>query len=100
MNTGPTTWGGWRDPAVTGSAAVTGGFPELLYQDYPAYCISVDDLPSSSGGAPASSGGGLNTTHEWNVARFRKMKICDADTGETMEAYVLMTAPTAVGSLA
>ena len=99
MTQGPTTWGGWvkAASAMTDAEAVSGGYPELLHEDFPAYCISVDDLPGSGGGAPVSVG--LDTTHEWNVARFRRITICDADTGEQLEAYVLMTAPTAVGSL-
>ena len=96
MTTGPTTCGYWRDPAVTGSAAVTGGFPELSYQNYPAYCISVDDLPSATGVAVT---GTPDTAHEWNVAKFRRMIVCDPDTGEQFAAYVLMTAPTAVSLL-
>lgn len=96
MNVGPTIWLGYRDNAVTGDAAVSGGFPEVLYPGSQAVVLSTDDLPAATGAAVA---GTPDTSHEWNVAKFRRMIVCDPDTGEQFAAYVLMTAPTAVSLL-
>ena len=95
MNRGPTTWGGWRKPAsaMSPEEAASGGFPELLHSNWPAYCLSTDDLPTVYAVAVAASAASPSGSHEWNVAKFRRMIVCDPDTGERFQAYVCMTDP-------
>lgn len=80
-------WMGVVDPSATAADP----FPEALSGTGPAVCISLDDLPPATGADPV---GTMDSSHEWNVAKFRKTLLCDAD-GNQFYAWVLMTEPMA-----
>ncbi len=79
---------------MAASAAASATWPEILQGTEPAVVISLHDLPVASGSDPADPV--TDSTHEWNVIRARKIKVC-LDDGSTGTAYVLMTQPLAGG---
>ena len=87
----PKLWSGYVAASADSEAEP---FPAMLVENAPAWCISLDDLPTSTGAAPATPT--ATGTHEWNVGRWRKWKVC-FDDGTEGTAYFFSTAPVSGG---
>lgn len=80
--------------AASGAAA-SATWPDILNGTDPAVCISLHDLPTATGVDPTTPI--TDSSHEWNVARFRKMKVC-LDDGTQATCYVFCTSPVSGGT--